>query len=419
MKKNIIELLSPSVKKILDEAITLSKGKNYRIYIVGGAVRDYLMSKKPVDLDIVVEGNGMELAQIIANRLGYEIVSHHKFLTATIRVNNSEVDFTTARREIYKKPARLPEVTPASLIEDLERRDFTINAIAMSLNDDDYLKVIDPFNGIEDIKKGIIRILHRKSFIDDPTRAFRAVRYATRFGFKIEKETEELIYSSLRGGVFNELTPSRIFNEIKLLMNEERPDLCAKNLMKYNLLGVFLNRVRIPERQLLVLKQIPSIVKKNDYHEQWRISLLALLDGIDKEGREFFIRRYPLDRKCINTINQLGSFEKILPVINRKLKNSEVFTLLKNYPDEVLLYEIARNNSRILRKNIENFLKLKNIKPLVNGEDLRKFKIPAGPLYSRILNDIHLLYLDGKLKTKKSALKIILQKYRISNRIKI
>src|SRR5436190_5747505 len=155
-------------------------------YLVGGAVRDLLLGRDRADMDVAVEGEVAELAQ----RLGGEVRRHERFATATVLVDGLEVDLAATRSETYPRPGALPEVRSASLAADLARRDFTVNAMAVPLAGD--LELIDPHGGLEDLRRGQLRVLHPGSFVDDPTRALRAARYAARYGFALEGHTAEL-----------------------------------------------------------------------------------------------------------------------------------------------------------------------------------------------------------------------------------
>jgi tRNA nucleotidyltransferase (CCA-adding enzyme) len=157
------------------------------IYLVGGAVRDLLLGRQRTDLDIAVEGDAAELGR----RLGGEVRAHERFATATVRACGLELDLATARRETYPRPGALPEVRPATLAEDLARRDFTVNAMAVPLAGDPAL--IDPHGGAGDLARGVLRALHERSFVDDPTRALRAARYAARYAFALEPDTGRLL----------------------------------------------------------------------------------------------------------------------------------------------------------------------------------------------------------------------------------
>ncbi len=183
------------------------------VYLVGGAVRDLLLGRSRADVDVVVEGDASQ----VASRLGGEAVTHERFATATARVDGLEVDLATARTESYAHPGALPDVSPATLGEDLARRDFTINAMAVPLVAEPEL--IDPHGGRADLERGLVRVLHERSFVDDPTRALRAARYAARFRFKVEEETERLARAADLGTVSSD----RVEAELRKLAAEDDP----------------------------------------------------------------------------------------------------------------------------------------------------------------------------------------------------
>jgi tRNA nucleotidyltransferase (CCA-adding enzyme) len=165
------------------------------LFLVGGAVRDLMLDRRPVALDVAVEGD----AAAVARRLGGDVLEHERFLTAATRLGDWQLDLTSTRTETYPAPGALPEVKPASLEEDLARRDFTVNAIAWPLHGEP--KLIDPHSGRADLESGLLRVLHERSFVDDPTRALRAARYAARLGFELEPRTAELIQEADLGSV--------------------------------------------------------------------------------------------------------------------------------------------------------------------------------------------------------------------------
>jgi tRNA nucleotidyltransferase (CCA-adding enzyme) len=168
------------------------------LYLVGGAVRDILLGRSTSDLDFVVEGDSGDAAAI-AERIAPGHVAHEQFGTASVDLDGVRIDIAMARTETYPSPGALPEVHPATLAEDLGRRDFTINAMAVAL--DGAGELIDPHGGEADLEAGLLRVLHERSFIDDPTRALRAARYAARFGFSLDPGTERLLRAADLGAV--------------------------------------------------------------------------------------------------------------------------------------------------------------------------------------------------------------------------
>jgi tRNA nucleotidyltransferase (CCA-adding enzyme) len=186
--KDHSEMIAEALDHMHPELASLRHGEGNPVYLVGGAVRDLLLGQGRADIDVVVVGDAAELAA----GLGGEVLEHERFGTAKVKLNGHELDIATARSESYPHPGALPVVEPAAVIvDDLRRRDFTINAMAIPLRGEPHL--IDPHGGQSDLATGRLRVLHDDSFVDDPTRAIRAARYAARFGFELEQRTAELI----------------------------------------------------------------------------------------------------------------------------------------------------------------------------------------------------------------------------------
>ena len=212
---NIIKI----VGKIADEL-------KVKAYIVGGPVRDKLLGIANYDLDFVVEGDGIKFAEALNKKLKGKLTTYRAFGTATIEIKGKRIDIVTSRKETYKYSAAYPVVKPGAIKDDLFRRDFTINAMAISVNKKNFGKLMDFYGGQKDLKKGVIRVLHDKSFMDDPTRIFRAVRFSVRFGFKIEPHTKKLMKEAVMDGLLGEVNAGRIRKEIELFLKEKNPKKC-------------------------------------------------------------------------------------------------------------------------------------------------------------------------------------------------
>jgi len=189
-------------------------------YLVGGAVRDLLRDAEPADLDIAVEGDARSVGRAVAERLGSDAREYERFGTATVETPATACNFATTREESYDEPGALPRVKPASLAEDLGRRDFAINAMAVGLTGDDLGHLYDPFGGVADMEAGVVRVLHERSFLDDPTRLLRAVRYAVRLGFALDPETERLAREAVAADALSTVSGARIRDELMDLLRE-------------------------------------------------------------------------------------------------------------------------------------------------------------------------------------------------------
>ncbi len=226
MSRNVInqleQRLSPESLALIQKAGALAAERRLGIYLVGGVVRDILLGRANSDLDLVVEGDAIKLAESLAGELGGRLVVHRRFGTAKIRTRNLTIDLAMARAETYARPGALPTVRPGSIQDDLARRDFTVNAMALRLDPDSFGKLVDPFDGQKDLENKLIRVLHDRSFIDDATRMLRAVRYEQRFGFRLEASTEKLLRQNV--AMLRTISGDRIRHELELILKEERPE---------------------------------------------------------------------------------------------------------------------------------------------------------------------------------------------------
>ncbi|MFH1479065.1 MAG: hypothetical protein ABIG92_04740 [Candidatus Omnitrophota bacterium] len=232
MKIDLEKKLSSKIFKLIKTIATIGDKEGIRLYIVGGVVRDILLGVKNLDLDFLVEGDAIAFTESLNKALRGKLTIYKAFNTATLSLKGYRIDFVAARKESYKRPASYPDVEPGTLKDDLHRRDFSINAMAISVNKKDLGRLVDHCDGYKDLRKGIIRVLHEKSFVDDPTRIFRAVRFAVRFGFEIEPETKKLMKGSILGGFLGEVNRGRIKKEIELFLREKDPLKCLESFSK-------------------------------------------------------------------------------------------------------------------------------------------------------------------------------------------
>jgi len=208
-------------RALIFSAAKLADERKVRIALVGGAVRDLLLDQPLGDADLMLEHPAKPLVTELAAMLGAELISHERFFTFSLVLSNAKkIDIVTAREEVYPGPAKLPMVTPSSIEQDMKRRDFTINAMACWLNRDSLGKILDPFDGRSDMKRKTLRALYEKSFFDDPTRLFRAARFAGRLGFGVEPATEDGIVDSIKAGAPRLLSPVRLRHEFELILKE-------------------------------------------------------------------------------------------------------------------------------------------------------------------------------------------------------
>jgi len=219
------------VEPLLREVGRLADQRGLPAYAVGGCVRDWLLGvAETPDLDVAVEGDGIAVARAAGRFLGGTLTVHQQFGTATRRLRRLRVDFATCRRETYAKPAAYPKVIPGTLEDDLFRRDFTINAVAVALSPARFGTLVDPFHGARDVRRHVVRILHARSFLDDPSRILRGIRFVRRFGFRWEPATARAAHAALAAGALGWLNPGRLGRELDRMRREPNPLACFQEL---------------------------------------------------------------------------------------------------------------------------------------------------------------------------------------------
>ncbi|MFH0753175.1 MAG: hypothetical protein V2A70_01255 [Candidatus Omnitrophota bacterium] len=224
MKKVSLTLLSGSIRDFLRAAGAVADSRGVRACLVGGMVRDLLLGVASTDVDVVIEEDVFQTARKLAKQFNAQMTSHEKFRTATLVFKSGlVVDLVTARRETYSKGGALPDVVPSVMKDDILRRDFTINAMAIGLNTGDFGVLYDQAGGFKDLQAKLIRVLHAASFIDDPTRILRAARYAVRFGFQLDALTQDLLDQAVMMDVFKSITQPRYFLEFRRILEEPDP----------------------------------------------------------------------------------------------------------------------------------------------------------------------------------------------------
>lgn len=385
--------------------LALSRGE--RLYLVGGVVRDLFLGKANLDLDLVVEGNAIELAKQLKKTNQVKITTHPRFNTAKLQWDKWSVDLTTARTETYAKPGALPKVTPDSIDKDLFRRDFTINAMAIHLNPGDYGKLVDPHGGRDDLKKRIIRVLHEKSFIDDATRIWRALRYAERLDFHLERETLKLLNRGI--DMLGTISRDRIRYEVECVMQEGYPE---KVLRRAEELGVLARLYpalksngwlaeKFEQARRLTFPQPPGV----------GLYLALLAYPLKEEEVEDLISRLNPPKSLAQTLRDTITLKgKLRLVVIPGLSPSSIYNFLDGYSYHALLANSLATESPTASQNIRFFLnKLRRVETWLNGDDLMKMGAVQGPQIREILERLHEARLDGKVSTRQDEEKLAKQ----------
>lgn len=390
----------------------------YSAYLVGGSVRDILRGETNLDIDLVIEGDGIRFAQELAEKLELKVKCHKRFGTAVVITKFLKFDVATARTEYYESPAALPTVETSSIKKDLYRRDFTINALAIKLNPKHFGQLIDFFGGQRDIKEKTIRILHNLSFIEDPTRAFRAIRFSERFGFKISKHTLNLIQTAVRIKLFEKLSGTRMYDELSLIFAETEPVRTVKRLAKLDLMRFIhpnLEFTKNLEETFKSIEETFSWFKLLFFEEEVNKShlfLMAMLDELSDNEKTEALQRLNVPKGASKEI--LGGIKGTKSAL-RKLRNASqktIYHTLQPLDLHTILFAMAKVNQKDRKQAISLYLtKLRNIGPELTGTDLRSMGYRPGPLFKKILNAILDARLEKKVKSREEEIAFVKENF--------
>ncbi len=420
-KKNMAgimkERLPESLINLLNEFGHIADILGYNVYLVGGLVRDVFLKHKNLDVDIVVEGDGIKFAQEFARNHEARVRSHRKFGTAVlIFPDGFKVDVATARIEYYESPGAPPIVETSSLKLDLYRRDFTINTLAIKLNKKHYGTLIDYFGAQKDIKEKVLRVLHNLSFVEDPTRMLRAVRFEQRFGFKIGKLTLALLKNAAKMNWVETLASHRIFLELKLILKEQDPSRAIKRMNKLKLLKFISPDIKLTENIQDLLEEIKKVIAwynllyLEDQLETWKLYWYGLTSQLDTKAFKKLTTDMEINRKMAfkrkagdRLLNSLFKFDGT---------NYQLYTLLLPYDTETLLYLMARAKTEKMRRLISFFFtKLKAEKVLIDGKELLQTGLKSGPVFREVFDSLLEARLNNLTKTKDDEIRFVKDKF--------
>ncbi|MDH5639128.1 MAG: CBS domain-containing protein, partial [Nitrospinota bacterium] len=416
------DLLHPRRLEILEHAALAGDELGYPVYVAGGFVRDLLLRAPSTDMDFVTEGDGVALAAALARRIGGRSHSHLKFKTAVVvGPDGGKLDVATARIEYYPHPAALPVVEHGALRNDLYRRDFSINAMAVRLNGPKPGVLMDYFGGQLDLKNHAIRVLHNLSFVEDPTRAFRAVRFESRFGFSMGKQTLALLENAARNLLFNRLSGERMITEIVMILMERHPALAVARLKELNLLKFIHPRIRFDSSQERVMDRLEEILAWHDLSfphkpaRRWLLFLMALMDTLDTEGLQEMREAYKSSQHVVElAARSLAKLEKgagIIGSVARRIPPpSAAREAFRGMEEEPLLYLAATSEEDGMRQLVTRYIStVRETAPLLKGEDLLKLGLEPSRRLGQILEKVFKAQLDGEVDGRDQALALARQ----------
>jgi len=392
------------------------------VYGVGGFVRDLLLGIENYDIDVTVEGDGILLAETFAARYNCRVKSHRKFGTAVIIFPDGfKIDVASTRLEYYSTPGALPSVERSSLKMDLYRRDFTINTFAIRLNKADFGVLTDYFGAQRDLREKVIRVLHNLSFVEDPTRVFRAIRFEHRLGFHIAKHTENLIKNAVKMNFLEKLGGKRLLTELVHILRENEPVRAIERMASLGLLQFIHPELKLTPEARSVLEETKKIVSWFELlflerrYEKWVVFFLALCEPLTEDRFLETFRRLSVTEHYRERLFEMRTTgQAVLETMQKRVAQrsavlrSEIYHWLKGLPVEILLYMMAKTTDEEVKKFISlYFTQLQNVHCMITGNDLKELGVPPGPLYKEILDRVMKARLDNEVESRDDELALV------------
>jgi tRNA nucleotidyltransferase (CCA-adding enzyme) len=403
--------LDPGTLELLHAAGRLGTEPGWPVAAVGGVVRDLLLGRltaPPRDLDVAVEGDGRLAAGQLARALGGRVRRHDAFLTATVALADGRtVDVVTARREGYRRPGALPGVEPATLGEDLARRDFSVNALAVRLDGAAWGQVLDPTGGLSDLAARRLRVLHPLSFVEDPTRIFRAARFAVRLGFRLEPTTRRLLAAAARLPVYEALSGDRLMAELQAVLAEPAPDAVLVALARLGAFRLVLPGYRRSPAAERALTRVVEAARTGMLPRDAEVPLvlLALAAHLRGEAAQAWVARWgpPAPMRAAIAHARDGA-----PALARRLARAAdagaAHEALRGVPTLTAAWAHAlARGSRVRRHVLDHLGTWRALPSLLTGEDLKALGLAPGPLFGRLLASLRTAQVAGRVRTRAEA----------------
>lgn len=423
--RNVLQLMSDVLDKeliiLLRSIGEIAEDSGFKAYSVGGFVRDLLLKQKNMDLDIVVEGDGIVFAKKLATILGGRVRTHDRFITANLLLPNGlKIDIATARLEYYDYPAALPTVELSSIKLDLYRRDFSINAMALELNPTRFGTIIDFFNCQNDLKNKLVKVLHNLSFVEDPSRVLRAIRFEKRLNFKIDRHTDRLIRNAVKIDLFSKGSTPRLFHELQQIFSEETPIPAIQRLEEFNLFQFlwpdlkpnlkvdrYFRHILTQSRRAISWFRLLYLEENNEI-TPWRIYLLGIMSRSKPAQLESFCERFQIHKKvCNELIHDKLRVEELADKWHRNLpeKNSDTCKSLCTFSNDMLLYFMAIAKKTDINRHTSLYVtNLRAVQPLLNGNELKQLGYTPGEKFKKIITTLRNAQLDGTVNNHQEAI---------------
>ncbi|KAA0259477.1 CBS domain-containing protein [Deferribacter autotrophicus] len=407
--KNLMkDRLPEKIFNILQEIGEMAQELGMNAYVVGGFVRDLIMKIENYDIDIVVEGDAVILAKKYAKIKGAKVSAHYKFKTAVVIMKDDfRIDFATARIEYYDFPAAAPVVEDSSIKTDLYRRDFTINTMAIKLNKDEFGQLIDYFGAQSDIRDKKIRVLHNLSFVDDPSRIFRAIRFAVRFNFEIGPHTERLLKHAVNLKLIDRIVGQRLFLEMKYILSEKDYIKALKMLQDYEVLKFFHENIYLSKDRLEDFEYLEKLLNWFNIQfkkelEVWKTRFSLLFHPLKVAGLQKLMTRFEFTKsykkhfltQILKARNAAIKFKK-----QKVIQPSFVYNQFKEVEDEFVFYTAAIIGEKYEEYIKDYFLRIKHVSLEINGDTLISLGYKPSKKFKVVLEKLLDMKLDGIIKT--------------------
>lgn len=401
------EKMGPLHRRAVRAALRAARDQGASLYLVGGTVRDILLGKRPTDLDLMIEGDPEQFARAMAGLLRADWHYEPRFLTACIFIEGEPIDISRARRETYARPGALPQVFPARAAEDLMRRDFSVNAMAVCLAGPDRGRVLDPCGGCRDVRAGILRVLHERSFTDDPTRILRGIRLAARLGFSFDGASRRLAIAAIRSGMVGRVSADRIRQEIYLLLGEPDPAAALSLAKRLGLTDAILPGLSSGRRlsdALARAREYGRLVPERDRREILLLCVLAFSAQPIEAARCL-----GLSGSALDAVKVMSNARRSLARRLTRARPSAVVRVLDALPLQVVIALASAARSQRIREQMVQYLKRwRSVKPKITGDDLLRLGFAEGAALGAALRAARDAQLDGKATTRKQQMLVAL-----------
>ena len=397
--------LPNEIRKIFKNIGKIAQDKDSRVFLVGGMVRDLLLNKENKDFDFVVDGDIEGLIKKVADKYEVKYKYNENFQTGSMVIDNQyDLDFAVSRNELYTHPGALPKVKKADIFDDLFRRDFTINALAIALHPAEYGYLYDFFKARQDVENKLLKVLHRFSFLDDPTRIIRGIRLVLQLNLEIEGETKALMQEAIRLSRFSDVTFPRIYKELRFLFEENPGAKFIELLREIPFLRLLYDDYKIPvniENKWERAERYLAYFRNNNYNiKKWPVYFSLILKDIPRS----IIERWSLNLKAKNIILFKPENYDVDEIINSSGR-VDLYNRLKDFTNEELVLMLAEYESEKLEEKIFFYLEnISDIDILIDGNDLIELGFREGPIISKALKLIKRQVLKGNLQTREKQI---------------